>query len=115
VEKLAHMKIEKVTFSKSEQDEIYNKLIQKFDVDTANGRGHKIEAEIYFDDILVVFPCFLTINSNYYEEGDNITSQRYLALISRNVGSFQCIAMIDGEEVETNLYLDDRISQYYEY
>jgi hypothetical protein len=95
------MKIENITLTPSEQDEIFQKLIKDFDLDYALWHGNKIRFDIIFDDLELYCESELNILE---DKNDH----------SRQVIKFELFISHNGDELETNMDLETQIKNYYE-
>ena len=108
------MQIQTVKFNSKEVEEIYQKLIELFDTETAEYKFHTVNFELEFDGIICSFEALLNLYCNYWVEGDNIRDKKSVSTVDRNVIDFTIYCWVNGDdEVKSNLDLTEKINQYY--
>jgi len=103
------MQIEKVKFTEDEIQQVFDSLIERFDLDNSNvfEKGQEIEFRI---NELIECTSFLSL----YNEGYIETDTNAEIINSQSVVKFVLTFWDnDGNEVETNCNLEERINNHY--
>lgn len=104
------MKIVKVEFTTEEQDQIFESLTEKFDIndsDLYSKNGKTIEFEL---NEIINIECTLEFYSEGYLEKDTNAE----VISQRSIIKFKLLFFDnDGNQVETNVDLEEKISDYY--
>lgn len=105
------MKIEKITFSQDELDQIFDSLTEQFNTDNSDIYGKGQTVTFMLNDFVEV-EAKMDLSIEYSDVDEN--GQSYIN--SRSVCSFKIGCFYDGEELKTNLWksnIDDKIYDYY--
>ena len=108
------MKILKIQFAQEEENQIFDSLIEKFDLNNSDifGRGQTVEFDL---NELVSIESRLEL----YQEGYNETDTNAPIITNRFVMCFDLFFFIDDEEVDVKLNnvvnesIVDKINNYY--
>lgn len=104
------MKITAIEFSTNELDQIYNSLIERFDLEKGDiyTKGQIVEFNLT-EEVQIESKIDLLI------EGD-IDENNQASIISQSVCNFRITVFYDGSEVRSNIYSSDieyKIRNYY--
>ena len=102
------MQIEKVKFTDEEINQIFDSLIERFDLNNSNvfEKGQTIEFEL--NELINIESTLELYNEGYYESETNAP-----IISSQSVIKFKLAFLYDGDEVKTNCDLEERINNHY--